>query len=383
MRIVCSNCGQLMDAPDHMAGQVVSCTRCRMNLQVPMPTAGAQQAASAPGTRPNLGVNVPTTPQPAAVRHYGRGVGITFGILLLLVTFVPTQIRPPSPAVAPGTAGTSIAIAWPWEAAQKATVDQTHEWVKFLLPAIAGVLAILGACLPSPGRGLLLWLAGLGLLLYEFLYGIFRTLAAGLPVALEGYLFLAVPPLVYMVVGGHGTAMRRAGKIGSRLAAGLPTLLALGAFGVLLAVVLPQQGQSMEMITRTLAVSARVPITASIGNPVWVDTVLKILAWAGMGLLGLSLLLGLINLFTGSRGAGVGGYTLGLLGILALMANVVVDPVVPLIQNVQVVVKMDYLCGFGKTVHDLVPLLFGIALVTCGWGSMCKRDVPPAPRAAQ
>ncbi len=364
MRIACTNCGQVMEVADQMAGQVVSCARCRTNIQVP---AAAAQPVAAPTQNVTVQVGAPmVNPGAASVRHYGRGVGITLGILLLLFLVLPQKIAPP----AQGVQGSTINVTWPWEKAVKAAKPvQTQAWVRYLLPGFAALLVIIGACLPSPVRGLFIWLAGMVLLLTMQLWGIFAGGGAGGRQVLF-WLLLAMTPSLFMIIGGHGAAMRRAGKIGSRLGAGLPTLVVLAAIATALVIQLPKQQVAMgQFIPGGTMPSSGVTQLANL---------LVALAWGFAGLVGISVLLGLVNLFAGNRGVGIGGYVCGILGFFAFAAMLIVPSVVWVATNAQMAVRVwpDLLCGGGALAHQLAPMIFGLILVLTGWGSMWKLDRP-------
>ena len=244
---------------------------------------------------------------------------------------------------------------------------QTQAWVRYLLPGFAALLVIIGACLPSPVRGLFIWLAGMVLLLTMQLWGIFAGGGAGgMPVLF--WLLLAMTPSLFMIIGGHGAAMRRAGKIGSRLGSGLPTLVVLAAIATALAIQLPKQQATMGQFIP----GATMP---SFGAT-WLVNLSAGLAWAFVGLVGVSVLLGLVNLFAGNRGVGIGGYVCGILGFIAFAAMLIVPCVVGIVQNAQVAVRSDLLCGGGALVHMLVPDIFALMLILTGWGSMWKLDRP-------
>lgn len=300
------------------------------------------------------------------MRYYGRGVGITLGILLLLLLILPQQVAPP----AQGVPGSMIQIAWPWMGAVNATqAVQFQAWVQYLLPGFAGLLAIIGACLPSPVRGLFIWLAGMVLLLAMELWGIFTVAGSAGGKTLLFWLLLAMTPSMFMIIGGHGAAMRRAGKIGLRLALGMPTLVVLAAIATALVIQLPKQ---QVMMSQFIPGGMMMP---SFGAT-WLANLLAGLAWGFVGLVGVSVLLGVVNLFACNRGVGIGGYICGILGFFAFVAWLIVPIVVGIAQNAQMAVRPDLLCGGGVFAHMLAPSLFGLMLVLSGWGSMWKLDRP-------
>jgi hypothetical protein len=326
------------------------------------------------------------------VRHCGRGAGILFAAVLIVLTFVPQQI-----ATDP-QGGTQIRWRWhaPLEAQQTldalkaessvspkrieaAGEDVVVAWAVALGPAAVAVVVLLGSVCPAALRGLLLWLGGLGLVLLNVAaLTVLRAAAAGIPVPPVDLLCLAAGPLVFMAAGGHGAALRRGGGFASRCASGFASLLAVAAVAGI--VVFGMQAHQLHDKALQMAAAAGVPSVATAAN---LQTVLEIMGWAAAGLLGAAVVLGLINLVAGSRGLGGLGYLLGLLGVLVVMGTIVIDP---LLANLQALgdassaagqaVGPDALRGFGKVAHDVVPAGVGIALVFAGWGAMFLRDRP-------
>jgi hypothetical protein len=250
------------------------------------------------------------------------------------------------------------------EVMDKARRNVVTAWVMALLPAGVGLLAVLGACLPSPVRGIFLWLGGLALM---YLVELWPTITGGLwcSKSLDEWLLLAFPALLFMVVGGHGATMRRSGKIGSRLGVGLATLAVMAVIGIVLAIQLPKQAATLDQFG--IAAPTTFPQQ-------WLPVSLAVLAWAFLGLMGVSLLLGLVNLFAGSRGVGIGGYVCGLLAVIAVALTILLSAGAGIADNAGEIIRSDLFCGIGKAVQVLLPAIFGMILVLSGWGSAWKLD---------
>ena len=171
-----------------------------------------------PSVRPVSELSLP----PRGARRHGRLVGAICACGLILAVFVPraTSVEPPAP-----TSGVKMGLAWQDE------YDQWG-WAFWLWPGLMGALALTGAFLRSPVRGVCLLTAGV----MQFVQWPVIVLLRSSPfdpnrrVPPEWYWLCLAPPvliLVAVVLGGLLALLRRRGGRVRRGLVVVPACMAL------------------------------------------------------------------------------------------------------------------------------------------------------------
>jgi len=135
-------------------------------------------------------------PETSYISFTGKGMGITFGILLILFSFIPILISP--------------SLIMPWDVFNSKYLKMWSDLARLMViyPAAAGLACLLfGLILPAGGRGFIFLVAGVGYIILPFVYKTNNSLKlfSFLPGVINKLNFInnkEIKILAFLVIGG-------------------------------------------------------------------------------------------------------------------------------------------------------------------------------------
>jgi hypothetical protein len=300
-------------------------------------------------------------------RRYGRISGFLLGLVMLSLLCIPTLVIYTTDV---SMSSDDVVVFWAWTR----TLNIPADWRLPAALAAVGLLSIVGACLPSPVRGIMLIVGGLVALFGVHLTWLQRLALGGSPGGIQAYALISfllhclALALFALSVGGHAANRRARGKWPPRSAIAGPCIVA--PVVAVASVVTDALVGKLPPLEFGLFFPRFAPLPL---GPLKMPLIVA--RWGTLGLLFASMALGAAFALRRLRRLSTFGYALGISGIFLIVAISSVGAIDRLARSWYERFGYRTTHTFeGFHLHVTIPVLVAIALITVGSGSLWLRD---------